>query len=101
MALAEHVNVARRFQRAIRIDLDLGDPGAPRGVHLPTVISRGAEDYGTSHCRGRARGIHLDRTLRWRQVKLGGGAQRTIERQSLAKTVYRVDPLDQERTRHQ
>ena len=35
MALAEHVNVARRFQRAIRIDLDLGDPGALEGFICP------------------------------------------------------------------
>ena len=35
MALAEHVNVTRRFQRAIRIDLDLGDPGALEGFICP------------------------------------------------------------------
>ena len=35
MALAERVNVARRFQRAIRIDLDLGDPGALEGFICP------------------------------------------------------------------
>ena len=35
MALAEHVNVTRRFQRAIRIDLDLGDPGANQLLRAP------------------------------------------------------------------
>ena len=46
MALAEHVNVTRRFQRAIRIDLDLGDPGALEGFICPPVFSRGPEDHG-------------------------------------------------------
>ena len=35
MALAERVNVTRRFQRAVRIDLDLGDPGALDGFICP------------------------------------------------------------------
>ena len=35
MALAEHVNVTRRFQRAIRIDLDLADPEALEGFICP------------------------------------------------------------------
>ena len=35
MALTEHVKVARRFQRAIRIDLDLGDPDALEGFICP------------------------------------------------------------------
>ena len=35
MALAEHVNVTRRFQRAIRIDLDIGDPEALEGFICP------------------------------------------------------------------
>ena len=35
MALAERVHVARRFQRAVRIDLDLGEPGALDGFICP------------------------------------------------------------------
>ena len=35
MTLVEHVKVARRFQRAIRIDLDLGDPDALEGFICP------------------------------------------------------------------
>ena len=35
MALAERVNVTRRFQRAVRIDLDLDDPGALEGFICP------------------------------------------------------------------
>ena len=35
MALAERVHVSRRFQRAVRIDLDLGDPGALEGFICP------------------------------------------------------------------
>ena len=35
MALAQRVNVTRRFQRAVRIDLDLGSPGALDGFICP------------------------------------------------------------------
>ena len=35
MALAERVNVTRRFQRAVRIDLDLGDPESLEGFICP------------------------------------------------------------------
>ena len=35
MPLAERVNVARRFQRAVRIDLDLSDPAAVDGFICP------------------------------------------------------------------
>ena len=35
MALAERVHVARRYQRAIRIDTDLGDPAALEGFVCP------------------------------------------------------------------
>ena len=35
MLLADRVSVARRFQRAIRIDTDLGDPAALEGFVCP------------------------------------------------------------------
>ena len=35
MVLADHVHVARRFQRSIRIDADLGDPKALEGFVCP------------------------------------------------------------------
>ena len=35
MALAGRVNVTRRFQRAVRIDLDLGDPESLEGFICP------------------------------------------------------------------
>jgi len=35
MMLAERVNVARRYQRAIRIDTDFGDPAALEGFVCP------------------------------------------------------------------
>ena len=35
MRLADRVTVSRRFQRAIRIDTDLGDPGALKGFVCP------------------------------------------------------------------
>ena len=35
MPLADHVSVSRRFQRAIRIDTDLGDPSALDGFVCP------------------------------------------------------------------
>ena len=35
MPLADRVTVSRRFQRAIRIDTDLGDPGALEGFVCP------------------------------------------------------------------
>ena len=35
MALADHVRIARRFQRSIRIDTDIGDPAALEGFICP------------------------------------------------------------------
>ena len=35
MLLADRVSVSRRFQRAIRIDTDYGDPTALDGFHCP------------------------------------------------------------------
>ena len=35
MSLADHVRVARRFQRAVRIDTDLGSPSALEGFVCP------------------------------------------------------------------
>ena len=35
MALADHVHIARRYQRAIRIDMDLADPSALEGFICP------------------------------------------------------------------
>ena len=48
MALAERVHVARRFQRAVRIDLDLGEPGRLGWLHLPAVVSGDTEDDGAA-----------------------------------------------------
>ena len=35
MALADFVRIARRFQRSIRIDTDIGDPAALEGFICP------------------------------------------------------------------
>ena len=64
MPLAERVNVARRFQRAVRIDLDLSDPAAVDGFICPQSSARIVEDYGTSHRRGWPRSLHVDGTVR-------------------------------------
>ena len=79
MALAERVNVTRRFQRAVRIDLDLDDPGALEGFICPPSSAAVPEDHGASRRREWPRGIHLDRTLWQRQVKPGSSAQRALE----------------------
>src|SRR4051794_18577979 len=39
MALRDHVQIARRFQRSIRIDFDLGDPNALEGFICPQSSS--------------------------------------------------------------
>src|SRR4051795_7301929 len=53
MTLAERVHIARRFQRSIRIDTDLGDPKALEGficprssINILTTMARHVSETG-------------------------------------------------------
>ena len=43
MALADRVHIARRFQRAIRIDADIGKPAALEGYICPRSSAKAIE----------------------------------------------------------
>ena len=76
MSLAARVRVARRFQRAIRVDLDFGDPAALAGVRVSPLVGRRPANDGPAHRGDGASGVYLDRAIWHRQVEPSGGLQR-------------------------
>ena len=92
MALADHVHVARRFQRAIRIDTDLTSPSALEGFICPRSSADVLGDHGPPRCGDGSRRIHVDGTVRQRQVESGGGVERPVERERRAEALRGVDP---------
>ena len=66
MLLADRVSVARRFQRAVRIDTDLADLTSLEGFVCTQSSATVLEDYGPACSRDPTRGIHLDGPLRQR-----------------------------------
>ena len=48
MALTDRIRIARRFQRSIRIDSDLGDPAALDGFICPRSSAEVLETHGAA-----------------------------------------------------
>jgi hypothetical protein len=69
MTLGDHVEIARRFQRSIRLDTDLVRVDALQGF---VCQRRRASGYGEPNRTHRSAGIHVDRSLRLRQVEFSG-----------------------------
>ena len=80
MLLAERVTVSRRFQRAIRIDTDLGDPLALEGFVCPQSSAAVLEMMARHVAETGPGSLHLDRPLRQWQVQPGGGPFRSVKR---------------------
>ena len=80
MPLADRVSVSRRFQRAIRIDTDLGDPSALEGFVCPGSFGVLLENMARHISEKWSRCLYMDRTLWQWQIKLGRGTFRLAER---------------------
>ena len=71
MALADRIRVARRFQRSIRIDSDLGDPAALDGFICPRSSAEVLETMARHVFESGQGRIHLDGPLWQWEVELG------------------------------
>ena len=76
MPLAERVTVARRFQRAIRIDTDVDDPLALEGFVCTQSSASVLQTMAQHLSEAGHSAFHLDRTLRQWEVQPSGGAFR-------------------------
>ena len=80
MTLADHVSIARRFQRSIRLDSDLARVDALQGFVCQRSAADGLTGYGDPDRPDRATGLHLDGTLwqaanqAWRWLSRGCSA---------------------------
>ena len=81
MTLTERVHVARRYQRAIRIDTDFGDLAALEGFVCPQSSAEVLEAMARHALQNRSGRVYLDRTLWGWQVEPGGCPGRYAERQ--------------------
>ena len=92
MALSDRVHIARRFQRAIRIDTDLADPAALEGFICPPSSADILKTMARHVAEKRSGRLYLDRSLWQRQVELGRGVQCSPERGRRSQVLRGISP---------
>ena len=78
--LSEHVRVARRFRRSVRLETDLSDAAALEGFKCPASSEAVLTAMAGACIRHGSRRLHLDGAVRGWQVEPGRGARSSARR---------------------